>query len=93
MLCQGNLFFYLLCIFVKIFCCELYFSSIEAFASVGYNGFPRGVKDDAEKYLDRNEKYPHILHSEWNALADCKDPSVEGYGVYALEIKSTALMQ
>ena len=37
----------------------------------GYNGFPRGMKDTAERYLDRDFKYKHILHSEMAALLSC----------------------
>lgn len=35
--------------------------------SLGFNGFPRGVKDDA-RLEDRDTKYRMILHAERNAL-------------------------
>lgn len=35
---------------------------------IGYNGFPRGVEDTAERYADRDEKYPRIVHAELNAI-------------------------
>lgn len=35
--------------------------------SVGYNGFPRGIKDD-ERLHDRETKYPLIVHAEMNAI-------------------------
>ena len=35
--------------------------------SVGYNGFPKGVRDD-ERLDDRQEKYKIIVHAERNAL-------------------------
>lgn len=35
--------------------------------SVGYNGFPRGVKDD-ERLFNREEKYEIIVHAEVNAI-------------------------
>lgn len=35
---------------------------------LGYNGFPRGVDDLAERYADRPTKYSMIVHSEANAL-------------------------
>lgn len=35
--------------------------------SVGYNGFPKGVKDD-ERLHDRDLKYQLIVHCERNAL-------------------------
>jgi len=34
----------------------------------GYNGFPRGVKDDAERYNDRPVKYKFVVHAELNAV-------------------------
>jgi dCMP deaminase len=36
--------------------------------SVGYNGFPRGVNDDEERYNDRPLKYKLVCHAERNAL-------------------------
>lgn len=36
--------------------------------STGFNGFPRGVKDD-ERLHDRAEKYPRVVHAEGNAVA------------------------
>jgi len=36
--------------------------------SVGYNGFPRGVNDDQERYFDREIKYRMIVHAEANAM-------------------------
>lgn len=37
-------------------------------ASVGYNGFPRGMSDDAGLYADRPTKYSRIVHGEMNAI-------------------------
>ena len=36
--------------------------------SLGYNGFPQGVKDDPADYRDRETKYERIIHSEVNAI-------------------------
>jgi dCMP deaminase len=36
--------------------------------STGYNGFCKGVGDDPERYANRDEKYPRIIHGELNAL-------------------------
>ena len=36
--------------------------------SEGYNGFPRGVKDDAERYQDRELKLKLICHGEFNSI-------------------------
>ncbi len=37
----------------------------------GYNGFPRGVNDDPERYANREEKYPLVVHAELNAILNC----------------------
>ena len=36
--------------------------------STGFNGFPRGIRDDEERLLDREQKYPLICHAEENAI-------------------------
>jgi dCMP deaminase len=42
--------------------------------SVGFNGFPQGIADSAERLEDRAIKYPTILHAEVNAiLSACQD--------------------
>jgi dCMP deaminase len=35
---------------------------------LGYNGFPRGVKDTEERLNDRTWKYPLVAHAELNAI-------------------------
>lgn len=40
--------------------------------SQGYNGFPRGVEDSEEKYLDRSYKYDHVIHAEMNAVFNAR---------------------
>lgn len=35
--------------------------------SLGYNGFPRGIKDD-ERLQNRETKYPIVVHAEINAI-------------------------
>lgn len=42
--------------------------------SLGYNGFPRGVGDDAQRYDDRKEKYGLIVHAEANAILNARLP-------------------
>jgi dCMP deaminase len=37
---------------------------------VGYNGFPKGLKDE-ELPTDRPNKYPWMIHAERNALSNC----------------------
>ena len=36
--------------------------------STGFNGFPRGIKDDEERLADREQKYPLICHAEESAI-------------------------
>lgn len=36
--------------------------------STGFNGFPRGIEDTAERLEDRQQKYPLICHAEENAI-------------------------
>lgn len=38
---------------------------------IGFNGFPRGVDDDAEKYTNRETKLLYVCHAERNALDNC----------------------
>jgi dCMP deaminase len=47
-------------------------------ASMGYNGFPRGMSDHPTRYLDREHKLAHIVHAEINAIANAHEP-VHGY--------------
>lgn len=37
--------------------------------AVGYNGFPRGVKDDPERYAVKDVKYRLVSHAEQNLVA------------------------
>jgi len=39
--------------------------------STGYNGFPIGVNDLEERYVNRETKYKFIVHSEHNAILSC----------------------
>jgi dCMP deaminase len=38
--------------------------------TTGYNGFPRGVRDDEDLYADRKRKYARVVHAEINAIID-----------------------
>lgn len=42
--------------------------------SMGYNGFPRGVKDTPERLNDREVKYSMVVHGEINALLFATQP-------------------
>lgn len=48
--------------------------------SVGYNGFPRGMKDD-DRINDRELKYNIIIHAEINAIISAKS-TLEGCIIY-----------
>lgn len=50
-------------------------------ASVGYNGFPRGMSDDPALYADRETKYSRIVHAEMNAILNAHGP-VDGFTLY-----------
>jgi dCMP deaminase len=50
-------------------------------ASLGYNGFPRGIKDTDERLNDRPTKYAMVVHAEPNAILSAREP-VRGYSVY-----------
>lgn len=49
--------------------------------SLGFNGFPRGVKDDPARYTNRETKLLFVAHAERNAL-DNAPLSVEGCTLY-----------
>ncbi len=50
--------------------------------SLGFNGFPRGVKDIVNRYEDKETKYLFVAHAERNAL-DNAPLSVEGCTLYS----------
>ena len=47
-------------------------------ASLGYNGFPRGSKDE---YLDREHKLLRTVHAELNAILNAREP-LHGFTIY-----------
>jgi dCMP deaminase len=48
---------------------------------IGYNGFPRGVKDTPARYADRELKYKLVVHAEVNALLNATG-SVQDCSIY-----------
>lgn len=50
-------------------------------ASVGFNGFPRGVADLDERYADRPTKYRMVVHAEANAIVSAREP-LHGCSLY-----------
>ena len=53
----------------------------KSIASVGFNGFPRTMRDDPDLYEDREKKYSRIVHCEVNALLHARE-RVEGYTLF-----------
>lgn len=52
-------------------------------ASVGFNGFAQGMRDDHELYADREVKYARVVHCEMNAVMFCRDPlPLRGFTLY-----------
>jgi dCMP deaminase len=49
--------------------------------SLGFNGFPAGVDDLAERYADREVKYKMIVHAETNAIISARE-SLAGCTIY-----------
>jgi len=49
--------------------------------SLGFNGFPRGMRDDAYLYEDREVKYERVIHAEVNAILNAHR-SVKGCTLY-----------
>lgn len=50
--------------------------------STGYNGFPRGVEDNKDRYLDKPKKYKLIVHAEANAVLNARLP-LDGSTLYS----------
>jgi dCMP deaminase len=53
----------------------------QSVASIGFNGFAKGMSDAPELYADRAKKYPRILHCEMNAREFCPERP-QGYTLY-----------
>lgn len=51
-------------------------------ASMGYNGFPKGMPDHPEWYNDREQKLARVIHAEMNAILNCKE-DVKGFTLYS----------
>jgi dCMP deaminase len=57
--------------------------------SLGYNGFPRRIKDDKKLYENREAKYKRVVHCEMNALISSRE-RIEGYTLYTWPFFSCA---
>ena len=58
-------------------------------ASVGYNGFPRGVYAGPEIYEDRPRKLLRTVHAEANAILSAREP-LHGYHLYVTPLHPCA---
>jgi len=50
-------------------------------AAVGYNGFPRAIKDKPEILGNREEKYKRTIHCEMNAILSARE-RLDGYTLF-----------
>lgn len=50
-------------------------------ASLGFNGFPRGVEDNDARYQDKQLKRELVTHAEINAILHAREP-LHGYYLY-----------
>lgn len=50
-------------------------------ASLGFNGFPRGVNDDDARYQNKDLKRELTTHAEINAILHAREP-MHGYYLY-----------
>jgi len=50
-------------------------------ASLGFNGFPRGVEDNDARYQDKELKRELVTHAEINAIIHAREP-LHGYSLY-----------
>lgn len=53
----------------------------QTIASMGWNGFPRGVDDEEVRLQDRALKYPMTVHAEANAILAARTP-LDGCTLY-----------
>jgi dCMP deaminase len=55
--------------------------------SVGFNGFPKAMRDNLDWYANREEKYSRIVHCEVNAVLHSFE-SLKGYMLYTYPFAS-----
>lgn len=53
--------------------------------SLGYNGFPSGIKDWKYRYEDRDWKLEHVLHAEENAIHEARGRT-DGNTIYTFPV-------
>jgi len=54
-------------------------------ASIGYNGFPRAIRDDIDLLQNREEKYKRTIHCEMNAILSARE-RLDGYTLFTWPI-------
>ena len=73
------------------------FDSDKRIVSVGYNGFPKNIDDDPEKYLNRDIKYQMVVHAEINAILfaqrNLKDCSIATWPFISCSNCTSAIIQ
>ena len=57
--------------------------------SMGYNGFARGVDDNALRYNDRGFKYPAVIHAEENAIIFARQ-NIDNCSIYTWPVPPCA---
>lgn len=50
-------------------------------ATLGFNGFARGVADEIERYENKELKNEMVVHAEMNAILHAREP-LHGYSLY-----------
>jgi dCMP deaminase len=50
-------------------------------ASIGFNGFPRGVEDSPDRIANRDTKLLFTIHAEMNAILSAKEP-LKDYSIF-----------
>jgi dCMP deaminase len=63
--------------------------SDKTIASMGFNGFPRGIEDDFALLNVREEKYKRVIHCEMNAILFARE-RLNGYTLYNWPFQSCA---
>lgn len=50
----------------------------------GYNGFPRGIDDNDDRYYNKEQKYKYVVHAEMNCIynATYNGVSLQGATIY-----------
>ena len=73
------------------------FDSDKRIISVVYNGFPKNISDDPEKYLNREVKYQMVVHAEINAILfaqrNLKDCSIATWPFISCSNCTSAIIQ